>query len=698
MRVLLEHLAGFTHRRRLPLLIVFVVLLVGAAIYGAGATKVLEAGGFEDPNSESARAERMLQARFGLGQPDVVVAYSHETAKVSDPEFARPLQATIAKLRARPEIGRVAPSLTSKDGHIAIVSIQLKGPYEAVEPLLQAPGLSAQVGGLVPATRQAQAAAAHDLERGELIALPLVALLLIVFFRGFVIAALPLLIGGFAITWALACLRALASFTSVSIFALNIATFVGFGVAVDYSLFMTSRFRDELHAGLDVPTALRNTIVTAGRTITNSGVAVAVSMLGVLVFPIPLLKSVAISGAIVVTMAVLATLLFLPAALAALGPRLDWLSFRSARSTDRSVMWSRIAHAVMRAPALVAVGTTLVLLLLGAPFLRLKESVAGARVLPQDSQARQVADLLASDRFPRNVVTPIDVALTAASRAALDLHVAEVSKLPHLQHVRRIDGQGGPPYLTALSLISDAPPESDAAVDLIHRIRALATPGVSTLVGGDAAHLVDLRASLDSRLPLALGLICLATFVVLFLAFRSVVVPLKAIVMNVLSLTASFGALVFIFQDGRLQKLLHYRSNGSIELTIPVVMFAVVFGLAMDYELFLLSRIREAWDLTGDGRVSVAIGLEQTGRIITRAALLVIAVMVGFMSADMLLIKELGVGMAIAIAVDATIVRALLVPATMQLLGRYNWWAPRWMKPRAQRVPSHTVPPQTQVP
>ena len=730
---LLAPVAAFAYRRRVSLLVLFFALFVGAGLYGRGTAAELVGGGFEDPGSESARADHKLDERFGLGTPDVVVSYSHATLRASDPAFEQLLAPTLARIRKVPGVSRVGTpygptpdALVSHDGHTVVSTIRLSGSsravqasYDAVEPLLRAPGLETLLGGAIPGARQAQEAAESDLSRAELITLPLVALLLVVFFRGLVVASLPLLIGGFSVATALACVRLLTHVTDVSVFALNIVTFVGLGVAIDYSLFMTSRFRDELSAGVSVENAVAHTLQTAGRTIGYSGGAVAVSLLAMSVFPLMLLRSVAIAGSLVVLMSLLGTLVFLPALLAVLGPRVEWLSFGKKQDREQApVFWHRVATAVMKKPVLFTVMVTGLLVVLGLPFLQIKPSVSGASVLPEEAEARKVAELVESPRFPQHSSAPVQIVASTPgdmfslpSLRALGSYVQALEKIPHVARVdsavfgasgrspeQLMDALAGPygavtrtrlaPLVNghdaALRVALDVPPTSDEASATVKAIRATHVPNVLTLSTSPAARVLDLQHSLGSRMGYALVIICLATFVVLFLAFGSVIMPIKAILMNVLSLTASFGALVWIFQEGRFESLLRFKSPGSIELTIPVVMFAVVFGLAMDYELFLLSRIREEYDRHHDTHRSVTVGLERTAQIITRAALLLVAVMIGFASADMLLVKELGVGMAIAVIVDATIVRALLVPATMQLLGHYNWWAPgplaRWWK------------------
>lgn len=729
---LLAPVAGFAYRRRFPLLIAFVVLFGGATFYGRGAASQLVGGGFDDPNSPSARAEARLDDRFGLGTPDVLVAYTHERLRASDPEFEPALAPTLARMAAVPGVHRVTTpfgpqkdALIANDGRTVVIAVRLSGhgralqaAYDKLEPLIATPGFEKLVGGAIPAARQAQHAAESDLKRAELITLPLVAIMLVVFFRGLIVASLPLLIGGFSVATALACVRLLTHFTDVSIFALNIVTFVGLGVAIDYSLFMATRFRDELAAGVPVDRAIQHTLTTAGRTIGYSGGAVAVSLLAMTAFPLMLLQSVAIAGCLVVLMSLVGTLLFLPALLAALGPRIEWLSFGGKHRDDGrgARFWHKVAAAVMKRPGVVTILVTGFLIVLGLPFLHIKPSVSGASVLPDHAEARQIAELLESERFPPHATAPVQIFATSrapilseAGLNAVNDYVKKLEKVPHVRKITAVVGvDGRDPALilsalknpsdaqmvktrtaaivqgndTAIRVALDVKPTSPEAADALRQIRAIRSHDLETLATSPAARLIDLQHSLGERMPYALAIICLATFVVLFLAFGSVVMPIKAILMNILSLTASFGALVFIFQEGRFESILNFESPGTIELTIPVVMFAVVFGLAMDYELFLLSRIREAYDRTKDTHQSVTIGLERTAQIITRAALLLVAVMLGFASADMLLVKELGVGMAIAVIVDATIVRALLVPATMQLLGHYNWWAPaplaRW--------------------
>ncbi|MET0340467.1 MAG: MMPL family transporter, partial [Polyangiales bacterium] len=603
---LLEPVAAFAYKRRRVLLVVFVLLFGAAAAYGRGVAGTLVGGGFDDPSSESARANAALEKSFGLGTPDVVVAYTHPSARHTDPSYREALEPLLKRLKASPAVHRVGnpygtppDALISKDGRTVISTIKLAGDdhdtqrnFDAVQPLLEVPGLEVLVGGTVAAARQAQHAAESDLQRAELITLPLVAILLVVFFRGLVVASLPLLVGGFSVVTALAGVRILTHFTDVSIFALNIVTFVGLGVAIDYSLFMATRFRDELDAGVPIDRAVRHTLMTAGRTIGYSGAAVAVSLLAMTAFRLMLLRSVAIAGSLVVLMSLLGTLVFLPALLAALGPRIEWLRIgRKKGAHEVSRFWHRVATAVMKAPGTVTIAVTAFLVVLGLPFLHIKPSVSGASVLPEEAEARLVAELLESDRFPAHTSGPVEIfatstsgdVLTEPSLVALGKYADEVAKVPHVARVDSVTGGTGKhtpaqvlgglsdrtlgPVIrerlkqavhgrdTALRVTLDVAPTSPEATLALREIRSLRVPGIDALSTSPAARLIDLQHSLGERMPYALGIICLSTFVVLFLAFGSVVMPIKAILMNILSLTASFGALVFIFQEGRFESL-----------------------------------------------------------------------------------------------------------------------------------------------
>jgi RND superfamily putative drug exporter len=726
---MLTTLTRFVVRGRVALLVVFLALFAVAGAYGAGAPHVLQLGGLEDQERESFRAMRLLKQEFRIGNPDVIVVFRGAHALPDEEGFRTRVQAVLDHLAAADGVlsvssvtGSAPDALVSSDGRVVVAKVSLDGTdtekyatYRRIEPQIRAYGDDVLLGGTVAAGIEAQRVVEQDLHRAELVTLPLLAVLLFLFFRSVMAAILPLTVGGFAIVSTLALLRVLSGAMEVSIFALNLVTIIGLGVAVDYSLFMVRRFRDELDAGRPVELAVQETLRTAGRTIAFSGIAVAASLIGLLVIPIMLLRSISIGGTLVVLVAMGSALIFLPAMLALLGRRVDWLSISRRRPTAVGTgFWHRLSVLVMRFPVLITTVVAAALLLLGVPFLRLETSVTDLRNMLPHSEVRRVQELLQTPgMFPPNELTPILVAIEledpVVSRGGIEALSSYVSAIEGMDGVRRVDSVasrehrdrlrsasgGGLASLaniprenldrlrrvvhggfTVVSIVTHAPPTSREAIRLVEDIRRLEIRHGSALVGGMSARLVDLRASVSDGLPFVLVVVCTATFLTLFLAFGSIVIPLKATVMNALSLSASFGALVWVFQDGRFERLLQYTATGQIELTIPVVMFAVVFGLSMDYELFLLSRIREEYDRTGDTVQSVALGLERTARVITSAAALLVTVMLGFMTAELLLAKELALGIALAITMDATIVRALLVPATMQLLGRLNWWAP----------------------
>jgi uncharacterized membrane protein YdfJ with MMPL/SSD domain len=469
----------------------------------------------------------------------------------------------------------------------------------------------------------------------------------------------------------------------VSVYSVNITTILGLGLGIDYGLFMVTRFREELHRQPTVEQAVARTVATAGRTVAVSGVTVAVALTSLMLFPEDFLRSMGYGGVATVAVDVLAALIVLPALLAVLGHRVNALRIR--RSVERppqaesSGGWYRLARSVMRRPLVYVTVITIALLALGAPFLRISWGGTDARTLPAASTVRQVSETLDS-QFPVNSTDPIEALITgpgasAGGSAALASYLHRIDAIPGVTGTQVTGSKGD----TIRVDVGYTPaPVSSAARHIVTQIRALAPPaGAAVLVGGTTAGLVDELASLGSVLPWMALLICVSTFVLLFLAFGSVVLPVKAIVMNALSLGATFGVVVWIFQWGHLSGLLGFTPTGSLDPTMPILMAAIIFGLSMDYEVFLLSRIRERYDQTGDNTVAVAAGLQRTGGVITSLALLLIIVVAAFSASGITFIKLLGVGMIVALLVDASVVRILLVPATMRLLGRANWWAPR---------------------
>ncbi|HDH03382.1 MAG TPA: MMPL family transporter, partial [Actinobacteria bacterium] len=517
---------------------------------------------------------------------------------------------------------------------------------------------------------------------------------LVIVFGSVVAAVLPLAIGVFAIIGTLAILQILSGLTEVSIFALNLTTALGLGLAIDYALFVVSRYREELAAGFDPGDAVVRTVQTAGRTVIFSAATVAASLSAMLVFDLAFLRSFGYAGIAVVAMAAVGAVVVLPAMLAALGTRIDRWRLRKTRVVvDGEGVWHRIATGVMRRPVSVATVAIALLLFLGAPFLGVQLGTSDDRILGEGSYAREVGDVLRAE-FGASESAPISIVSEATiGPDSLGDYAAELSTLTGVARVDALTGtyvggqQVSPPTPlhqqfsgdgTYLSVVLGIDPISAEAEDLVADVRAVDAP-VEMQVGGQSADFVDTKASLFSSLPWALAIIASITFVLLFLMFGSVVMPIKAIALNILSLSATFGALVWIFQDGNLSEFLGFTSTGSIDLTMPILIFVIAFGLSMDYEVFLLSRIKEEYDKTGDNIGSVAIGLERTGRIVTAAAVLIAVVFIAFATSEVLTIKMFGIGMTLAVLVDAFIVRATLVPAFMRLAGSVNWWAPAWM-------------------
>ena len=696
-------IAHAMYRWRRLMLGLAAAFLVFAGVWGTGAFGALSSGGFEDPDSESFRAVSELTDALGRDDADVVVIYASDTLTVDDPAYADAVTGTLTALPGS-EVASVASfystgaaQFVSEDRTSTYAVVQLTGVDEdaradqldQVQLALDAPGLTEEVGGLAAVNRDINEQVSEDIARAEMLSLPIVFVLLIIIFGGLVAASMSLLIGVIAILGAFTVIRLMTLVTDVSVFAINIVIFLGLGLAIDYGLFVVSRFREELGAGRNVPEALRATMRTAGRTVAVSGIIVAIALAGLTLFPQNFLRSMGLGGVAAVLVAMTAALTVLPAMLAVLGHRIEALSVRPLllrlapwRHPDRSGqgVWYRIARSVMRRPVLYAAGLVVVLLLLGTPFLRASFGGIDARVLPEGTPSRVVSESLESD-FGGAPEPAVQIAVTVEGavdepqqESALASYVEQIRNVTDVESAQ-ITGSAGDTAGVSVFLSDDA--ISEGSRQAVINVRALPTPdGARVLVGGESAALVDLLDSIGSTLPWMALIVAAATFVLLFLAFGSVVLPIKAIVMNILSLGATFGALVLIFQDGNLSGLLGFTSTGTIEATQPILVLAIAFGLSMDYEVFLLSRIREQYDLTGDNTEAVATGLQRTGGIITSAALLLVIVIGAFATSGITFIKLIGVAMIIAIIIDATIVRALLVPATMRLLGRANWWAP----------------------
>src|SRR5215831_14678264 len=687
-------------RRQRLVLLAAVIAVVGAAVWGTGVFGSLKSGGgFTPPGSESQQASDLARKAFGRDTADVVVLYRSATMTVADTAYWQAVTGTLAALPRDKVLSTVtywtahSPLFSGAGGHETYAVLRLAGAddaaqiqaYKAISGKLGAPGLTEHVGGQIPLEQTINNQVKSDIGRAEGLSMPVLLILMLVIFGSLAAASLPLAIGAVAILGSFTALRLLTLVTDVSVYSINITTILGLGLAIDYGLFMVARFRDELGAQPTTEAALARTVATAGRTVAVSGVTVALALASLMLFPEMFLRSMGYGGVATVLVDMLAALTIMPALLAILGPRVNALrirrSVRRAPTTDSAGGWYRIARSVMRRPIAYVAVIVIALLALGSPFRSITWGGTDARALPSGSAPRVVAEALARD-FPVNATTPIEAVVkfngavsAQAERAALAGYTTRLAHVPGIIGAQ-VTGVSG--NVAKVDMRFTANSESAAARALVTQVRAVpAPPGAQVYMGGATAELVDELGSLGATLPWMALTVAITTFLLLFLAFGSVVLPVKAIVMNALSLTATFGAIVWIFQEGHLSGLLQFTPTGTIEATMPILMLAIIFGLSMDYEVFLLSRIRERYDVTGDNAASVASGLQRTGGIITSLALLLVIVVGAFSASGITFIKLLGVGMIIALVVDATVVWVLLVPAVMRLLGPANWWAPR---------------------
>jgi RND superfamily putative drug exporter len=722
-------------------------VMIGATIFGLGLFSSLSSNGFKVEDSESFRATQLLQTKLGDSGTDVIILLRSDTLSATDPTFTRAATSLFSDLKQRPEVDSLidyyetqSPDLISRDGHATFAVLRLKGrdsttkqnEYASLKPSLASQTLQVTVGGTIPVIAELTEQATHDLQQAETITLPILMLLLLLVFGGIIAASLPLFIGVLTILGTFAVLRGFTTVTDVSVYAINVVTMLGLGLAIDYSLFILSRFREELvHNQQEVRTALERTMATAGRTVIFSALTVSTSLLSLLLFPMSLMRSISLGAISAVLVAMLLSITLLPLILALLGPRVNALSFRrfirfrrssSATNTrEQEGVWYRLSERIMRRPVLVTTALVILLASLVIPFLHIKLATSGIEFLPADNETRVVSQKISQDFAHQGnaqlviAVTTPGNALSPENLASLDSYVKSIQAIPGVIQVQSLVTVSPDLNLSAYQQLY-AHPELDprinqvvtnlanddltkitvaiqpadhtsAATTLVEQIRALQAPGgLTALVTGITPDESDLLAGIAATLPQALLLIFASIFVLLFLMTGSLVMPLKAIILNMLSLSATFGGLVWIFQDGHLQDILHFQSLGNIEATQPVLIFAIAFGLSMDYEVFVLSRIKERFDETGNNRLAVSSGIQSTGWLITSAALLMAVVQGGFGTARMLSIQEVGIGLAIAVIMDATIIRMLLLPATMHLLGSLNWWAPAPLRSLWQRI------------
>lgn len=701
---MLDALARFTYRMPRLVVAATLVLFVGAGALSGSAFDVLKPFGFEDPDSESVRSREALGHAAGVQPDPSLIALVEPTARLRSPAGRSQVAEVARTLRADPAVHAVATAfdgrrpareMISRDGGATYVlgffndGLADEEQGEAAERLGEELEGRATLGGFATASNQIGHVVESDLQRAEMLALPIVLLLSFLIFRSLVAAVLPVMVGILAIVGALAGLRLGAEVTELSIFAVNLVVGMGLALSIDYSLFVVSRYREEL-ARRDALSglarrgarweALRETMRTAGRTVVFSSVTVAVAMAALIVFPQRFLYSMGVGGALVALFAGLIAITVLPAVLALLGPRVNALAprrlQRAAEHAARPAtegFWYRLSRFVMRRPLGIATVAAALMIVAGLPFLRSDFVFADAGILPTEQSARQVHEALEA-RFDPARTTPIVIEVRDADQAEARRLVAAVGEIEGVSGVSPpVPVDGGPIRIDAFS---SGAAYSETSQDVVRGIRAL-NGSVELRVGGSTAEFMDQRQSLGHHLPIALAIIALTTFAVLFLMTGSVVLPIKAVIMNMLTVSVAFGALVLIFQDGRLEGLLDYRSLGALDNSNAIFIFALIFGLSTDYGVFLLTRIKEARDAGAGDSEAVAIGLERTGRIVTAAALLLCVALGAFATSSIIFIKQFALGAVIGVMVDATIVRALLVPSLMQMLGRWNWWAPK---------------------
>ena len=725
------------------ILAIAALLMVATAIFGIPVANHLSAGGFQDPTSESAHAGRILSEKFDQSDQQLLITVT-DPAGVDDGQARIAGTDIAARLDASPNVLSVtspwtsppaaAQELISKDGKTGLIVATVAGGEDkaqgyaaalAGEVIGDRDGVVVRAGGTAMIYRQITEQTTRDLVRMESIAVPLSFLVLVWVFGGLVAAALPMMVGLMSILGAMSVLRLITSFTEVSIFALNITTALGLALAVDYTLLILSRFRDELAAGATREAALVRTMSTAGRTVLFSAVTVALSLAALMLFPMYFLKSFAYSGIATVAFAAAAAVIVTPAAIVVLGARLESFDIRRLvrrvlrrpEPVDKPVerqFWYRSTKFVMGRAIPVGTAIVALLMLLGVPFLRIEFGNPDDRVLPKSASAHQVGDQLRND-FASNFNTAVSMVIpdaAGASPAEFDRYAADLSRVPEVSLVSAPGGTFvagnmiGPPSAPTgmadgsafLSVRSTAALFSDASKVQLDRLHAVAEPaGREVLIGGGAQVNRDSVAAITSRMPIVLGLIGVITLVLLFLLTGSVVLPLKAIVMNLLSLSAAFGALVWIFQDGNLGAL-GTTPTGTMEANMPVLLFCVAFGLSMDYEVFLLARIREYWlelpKTNAGSDEAVALGLARTGRVVTAAALIMSIAFAALIAAQVSFMRIFGLGLTLAVLVDATLVRMALLPAFMRVMGRWNWWSPGPLARLHQRIGISEEPPE----
>jgi putative drug exporter of the RND superfamily len=724
-----RRLAIFVVRRRWWVIITAAIALPIAAVYGANVHDELAAGGFFDPNAESTVAEKAIVREFPLSsQSDFAIVVTAKSGNVDDPAVVEEGK------RLTEELGKEAgvlnsssywtlqnlPQLRSRDLSQALIFATFEGGEDEKLHLagehsddynIDNAAVTTDVTGEAEVTRQISEQAEKDLARSEGLTAPLTFIALIIVFGSLVAAGLPLGVGIIAVLGTFVALKLFAQVTDVSVFSLNLTTGMGLGLAIDYSLFVVSRYREELGNGVSSPVAVGRSMQTAGRTVAFSAGTVAISLVVLAVFPMPYLRSFAYAGVAVVGLAAVASIIVLPAILTVLGTKVEMGRVFKVKETTDGGFWRHQADRVMRHPVPYAVVVSLILVLLAIPFFHVVVGLPDDRVGPDSMSSRAATDAIRDNFASREadalqLYVPNVDATSEEGEAQIDGYANALSKIPGVVRVDAATGfygdvlgdgkrqHFGPEVLPAiserfeaqrgrtgtyLSVVPNVEPFSEEGEKLVHDVRGTSAP-FEVHVAGLSAQLVDTKDAVVDRLPIVIGFIALATFVLLFMMTGSLLVPLKALLMNILSLTATFGAIVWIFQDGNLSDTLNFTPTGTIDVFTPILMFCIAFGLSMDYEVFLLSRIKEEYDLEHDNERAVAIGLAKTGRIVTAAALILTIVFIGIATSEVALLKAFGLGLALAVIVDAFLIRATLVPAFMRLAGRLNWWSPGWLR------------------
>ncbi|HEY8446471.1 MAG TPA: MMPL family transporter [Thermomicrobiales bacterium] len=721
------------YRWRWGVIVIWLAVLIASLPFLPRIEEPLKVGGFGSANSEAARARELLVRELGLSPSTVLVIFQSDSLTVNDPQYMAQVRAALAGVKSLPGVTSVVlptedPSLIASDGRTSYALVGLDLPSEQAQrempavnaALRQPPDLTMLVAGGPAFYADIETVSQRDLRRAEIIAFPFALVTLVLVFGSIVGAMVPLAVGGLGVAAILLALYVLAHVLDLSIFVLNLATMLGLGLATDYSLFVTSRYREELARRQgDVQEAVVRATGLAGRAVFFSGLTVLIGLAALALFDFMFLRSVGIAGVVVVAISVLAALTLLPAVLGVIGTRIDTgrIFHRPATEArpDRG-FWVSLSRRVMAHPFLVLIPTLAVLIALGLPFRHVSISSPDATILPRDLPSRRALDVLV-EKYGPGEVSPIVVALSSQSSMFSPENVGALYDLtewlksdPRVSRVQSIAafdegitreqaialtqlrwrlgqlaggraGQLANEQTAVILAYTRSFANDEENKELLRSLRSYTLGGdLTMLVGGGTAEIVDTVQEMYGEFPKAVAIIVVATYAILLLLFRSILLPLKAIVMNTLSILASYGALVYVFQDGHFSRVLNFTPLGFVEASLPIIMFCVLFGLSMDYEVFLLSRVREEWEHTGDNTASVAAGLQRSGRIITSAAAIVVVVTASFVSADVVIIKALGLGIAVAVFLDATIVRALLVPATMRLLGHWNWWLPSGLR------------------